>query len=336
MANISTSALKGRDTTSADSPTGALSAESIESSLNSFSEEDLEFVAELGADEPPSVHIIPRRSMIPIMATMQERDLGRLKPLPDDYRFTWAEFSKPAPQVDLAELMDELVTKVECGDGYAMHRRSYCVLSIAMNQLGLQAPAFRPQPSIPWKKADQTPEHMLIQRDRIVIDCHWLYATKSKVYANEGAWRGIVNPRLSLQTERIERFATTIIRNEYRADEALQLKPFQQVQMAAIRGVEVHERFRALRTAVTDASGGRTSARFRRVNRAIEVWTDSQPRFGKLYPKYRAYALALELLDAPKDEQLAKLAGLILGEKPLGLTAAAQTRSKLEQLISGI
>jgi hypothetical protein len=127
-------------------------------------------------------------------------------------------------------------------------------------------------------------KHMLIQRDRVVIDCHWLYTTKSKVYAKEGTWRGLVNPKLTLQTKRIEQFAATKLRNESRADEVLELRPFQQVQMAAMRGRCVQAAFKNLGDAVVDGSGGRTPSRFRKLTAKLQDWADSQPRFQKLYP----------------------------------------------------
>lgn len=305
----------------------------IPSRASPLTDEDLDFISEIAADvDAPALHFIPRRSMVPLMAIITVADKPSSAGPVTDFRFPWSSVQGTVEQPELAELLEELVARINGGDGYQRHRMSFCTLSLAMNILGLKAPAFRPQPTIPKLASDQTPEHLLIQRDRIVIDCHWLYATKSKVYATEGTWRGMMNPKLALQMSRIEQFAATKLRNDSRADEILELNSFQQIQMAAMRGSKVQQAFQALREGKVDSTGHRTPARFRRITAKLQDWTDSQARFEKLYPKYRAYAMALELLEAPTTEQVAQMAGLILGEPPLSYTTAAQTLAKLKEL----
>jgi hypothetical protein len=297
-------------------------------------QEDLDFAAELVADsEGPFLHFIARRGRyVPVVSVL---DRGHCC-TGDGYQFPWGSLTKEVTQTELAELLDDLVARINGADGYERHRLSFCVLSQAMNVVGLQAPAFRPRPTIPGKASALTGVHMLIQRDRVVIDCHWLYTTKSKVYATEGEWRGIVNPKLTLQTERIEQFAATKLRNDSRADQVLELRHFQQVQMAAMRGERAQAAFKALGDSVVDGSGSRTPAHFRKLTAKLQDWADSQPRFEKLYPKYKAYAMALQLLDSPSVSQVASLAGLILGEAPLSYTAAAQTIQKLKTITAGL
>ena len=300
-----------------------------------YTQEDYDFIEEITADDTPITYK-PSPSLIPKHIRRLLADSYEAILLNEQYCYPWSTPVKDYEQNELTPWLDEVVMKIEGGESYMSHRDNYCMLSLALNKLGLQAPAFRPLPPIPWHADERTPEHMVLQRDRIVIDCHWLYCTKSKVYATEGVWRGIVNPKLTLQTGRIEKFAATKLRNESRADEILELKPFQQVQMAAMRGTKVHQAVKALRTAVTDSKGERTPAYFRRKTHKLQEWADSQPRFAKLYPKYRAYAMALELLENPTTKQVAQLAGLILGEPPLAASTAAQTLLKLKAIITGV
>jgi len=296
-----------------------------------YSQEDYDFIEEITADDTPITYR-PLPTLIPKHIRQCFADNHEAIVLNEQYCFPWSEPLGSLQQIELATWLDEVVMKIETGESYMRHRDIYCMLSLALNKLGLQAPAFRPLPQIPWHANERTPEHMVHQRDRIVIDCHWLYCTKSKVYATEGVWRGIVNPKLTMQTDRIEKFAATKLRNDSRADEILELNPFQQAQMAAMRGTKVRQAFKALGAAVVDSAGGRTPARFRQKTRKLQEWADSQPRFAKLYPKYRAYAMALELLETPTTRQVAQLAGLILGEPPLADSTATQTLMKLKRI----
>lgn len=297
-----------------------------------YTQEDYDFIEEITADDTPITNK-PSPSLIPKHIRQLWADSHEAIILNEQYSYPWSTPVKGYEQNELTTWLDEVVMKIEAGETYMRHREIYCMLSLALNTLGLQAPAFRPLPPIPWHADERTPEHMVLQRDRIVIDCHWLHCTKSKVYASEGVWRGIVNPRLTLQTTRIEKFAATKLRNESRADEILELQPFQQVQMAAMRGTKVRQGFKALGSAVIDSAGGRTPTLFRKKIQKLREWTDTQPRFAKLYPKYRAYAMALELLEGPTTRQVAQLAGLIIGQPPLAESTAAQTLVKLKAIV---
>jgi hypothetical protein len=303
-----------------------------------YTQADFDFIDEVTADSEPITYV-PRASLIPTHAMAKVRqaisDLNALALLDDKYSFPWVAMVGTPSQAELMAEFDKLVMQIESGYvSYMASREVFCMLSLALNSTQLQAPAFRPQPPIPRTAADRTAEHLVIQRDRIVIDCHWLHCTKSKVCASEGAWRGIVEPSQELQVERIERFAATKIANDYRAESVLSLSVFQQTQLVAIRGNAVHQAFKNLRTMVIDGAGQRTAARFKRIERAISDWSSSQPRFGQLQKKYRAYAMASELLPGAPVTQKAHLAGMILGEPVLSESAARQTLKTLERLIS--
>ena len=253
------------------------------------------------------------------------------------YKFLWDEKSlSSVSDSQLPAALAQIVARIDKESYTPRYRQAYCLISQKMNTLTLMAPAFRPQPTIPWKPSEQTEAHLLIQRDRIVIDCHWLYFTKARVYAQESTWKGILNPKLKLQTERIEKFASTKLRNEYRCESILNLTEFQQVQMAALRGDRVREAFRAFGSMTTTELGTKTPARLKKIDRAIREWTESQPRFEKYYEKYRAYAMAKELLHSPTVSQTSKLAGYIMGAKPLSETGARQAMQHLEKIISKI
>jgi len=297
-----------------------------------YTQDDYDFISEITEATKP-VSYKPSKWLLTLIGSL--KGLASIK---HGYFFPWSELIKSTSQVELTESLEEVIQKMrEEVFGYFRHRETYCMLSLAMNRLGLQAPAFRQQPAFPQRKGGEwPPEYLLIQRDRVVIDCHWLFCTKSKVYAQESKWRGIVNPKLKLQTQRIEEFACTMLTNEYRADSIFNLTEFQQAQMAALKGQEMNQRFRGLGEMVTNSAGKRTVARFKKIDRAIREWSISQPRFEKHYPKYRALALASELLEEPTQTRLAMLVGLILGEAPLSNSTIQQSRAVLDRLITKI
>jgi len=311
-------------------------AQALSSELVPYTEEDYDYIEELSVEHPP-IDYKPNPSLIPLRLRMKLRAAHEAQALSESYGFPWSSPIGRASQAEIAAQLDEVVLKIQNESwGYVRNRDLFCVLALSLNALGLQAPAFRPNPTIPWLTSEQTAEHLLIQRDRIVIDCHWLYCTKSKVYANEGAWRGLVNPKFGLQMARIEKFAATKVANDYRADDLMGLTQLQQVQMAAIKGAKMQANFKALGAMVTGAGGGRTASRFKRIDRAIREWCSSQPRFNKHYGKYRAFAMAVELLDRPSVQQVATLAGYIAGVKPLSESSARQTLAVLARLTAGI
>jgi hypothetical protein len=301
-----------------------------------YTADDHAFIEEITAEHPPIAYT-PLPSLISRHLRWHLQAADELQVLSETYSFPWSSPFGVATQVELSNQLDEVLLKIQTQPwGYIRHRNLYCMLVLSMNTLGLQAPAFRHNPTIPWQASEQTTEHMLIQRDRIVIDCHWLYCTKSKMYANEGQWRGLVNPKLRLQTDRIEKFAATKVRNDYRANDLMKLTQFQQAQMAAIRNTQMQSNFRTLGAMVTGAGGVRTMGHFKRIDRAILEWSCSQSRFEKHYGKYRAYAMAYQLLDNPTRKQVAQLAGFIIGERPLNDSSARRTIAHLAQLTAKI
>lgn len=316
--------------------TASTIAQASSPELVPYTADDYSFIEEITADHPP-IDYKPKPSLIPVHVRMQLRSAHEVQALSESYSFPWSSPIGAGSQADLAAQLDEVVLKIQDEPwGYIRNRDLYCMLALSLNELGLQAPAFRPSPTIPWLASEQTAEHLLIQRDRIAIDCHWLYCTKSRVYASEGNWSGLVNPKLGLQMTRIEKFAATKLSNDYRADDLMGLTELQQAQMAAIKSAKMQENFKALGAMVVGAGGVRTASRFKRIDRAIREWCSSQPRFEKHYGKYRAYARAVELLDRPSVQQIATLAGYIAGEKPLSESSARQTLAVLRRLISGI
>lgn len=299
-----------------------------------FTQEDLDFIEEITA-ECSDVPFAPTPWLVPMAVKQIRWDQDEAVRLEHSYSFPWSTLLSSETQENLSAAMDDLVLDINRRpDGYMRHRDIYCMLSQAMNVMKKQAPAFRPKVIIPWHASKRTNVHLVIQRDRVVIDCHWLYSTESKVRAAEGAWRRIVKPTEPLQTARIEEFAATKISNDYRADSTLKLTEFQQAQMSAMQGKRIQGAFKELGALVADSTGARTASRFRKIERAIGEWCSRQPRLEKQYDKYRAYAVAAELLTSPSVPNIAQLAGFILGVPPLSESSARQTLKTLLGIVA--
>lgn len=144
---------------------------------------------------------------------------------------------------------------------YLFIRKVFCALSIELNCRGLIAPVFRSSPAIPKGINKFSEAHLAIQRDRLVIDCHWLHSRKERVSISEVNWRGLLDTRKDFQYEKVAEFVSTSIRNEYRADAILRLTLRQQCQLAALRGNKTREQFDKLIKSERGEGGGADTAK---------------------------------------------------------------------------
>ena len=217
-------------------------------------------------------------------------------------------------------------------DDYLFARELYSALSIELNHRGLIAPAYRPIPIIPKSVKKYSEAHLAIQRDRLVIDCHWLHARKEWVSISENKWRGLLDLKKEFQYEKVSEFASASIKNEYRADAILRLTLRQQCQLAALRGNQTRKQFDALVKSIRE-DGMRTPPKLELIERAINHWCEMDCRLEKYRSQYFAIAKSIELLgESATAKQVAELTGFMLGEKPLSESAIRSKQKKLEKL----
>lgn len=246
------------------------------------------------------------------------------------YSFLPTDICEGSSEELLSEL-EMLVGSVRNGAEYSTVRQRYCSLSIALNEKGVLAPAFRPYPAIPSLASSRTPVHMTLLRDRIVIDCHWLHFRHElvKVTREEAQWIGLLALDRPFDWVRVSAFAATGINAIHRADSLLYLSIRQQCQMLALKGADVAERaarlFRGNRL-----SKSRTPPAIVRIRQAINRWCEKDKRVLRYEEKYLAYATSLYLLGVDRTIlETAELAGFILGEAPLSESGARSTIAKL-------
>jgi hypothetical protein len=213
---------------------------------------------------------------------------------------------------------------------YLVIRESFCALSLELNNRKLLAPAFRPKPTIPYGLKVHSETQFAIQRDRVVIDCHWLHCRNERVKASESKWKGLLNLKRDFQYEKVCEFASESIKNEYRADAILRLTPRQQFQLVALRGNKTIEQFSKLTKSTREKGKPRLPPRLETIELGINNWCEKDSRVEKYHSQYLAIGKSTELLgEVASIKQIAELTGLILGQKPL---SESTMRSKLHNL----
>ncbi len=224
-------------------------------------------------------------------------------------------------QVSMCKLVSPLA--------YMTGREEYLAASFELNRRGLVAPAFRPTPSIPPASRGQQGVHMIIQRDRIVIDAHWLFCRGIRPDSNEHKWENLIGAA-EMDWDLVSDFAAAKIKSEFRASSILGLTTQVQCQLVALRGETVQNRFKQL--AVGDMSGSkRVPPRYEIVRLCINRWCELDRRMPRHASKYLAYAKACELLGpSARISEVSRLAALIIGSPPLSDRTANSVIRKLE------
>jgi hypothetical protein len=252
-----------------------------------------------------------------------------------------SKYAFPTPELELykewdsGDIIDNLDSLSKTADKinqYLFSRNAFCALSIELNNRKLIAPAFRPSPTIPKIVKQYSDAYLAIQRDRLVIDCHWLHSRNEKVSVTENKWRGLLDSRKDFQYEKIYEFVCTSIKNEYRADGTLRLTRRQQCQLAALRGNKTRMQFDKLTTSDREKGKPRTPPRLEVIELGINHWCEIDRRVEKYRPQYFAIAKATELLgDGATAGHIGELTGLILGEKPLSERSILAKWNKLKR-----
>jgi hypothetical protein len=214
---------------------------------------------------------------------------------------------------------------------YATVRARYCQLSMRMNLQGMLAPGFRPQPRIGASKGD--PTYMLVHRDQLVIDYHWLHATRVALSPTELEHALLLDQDVAFDFEAAWRLTGNKQKKSFRATEALCLTRFQQCQTRTLHSPEVSATLDGI-TGGWRASEGKTNSKLAKAKRAIGQWIERDSRIADQQYSYVCLWQAREMLGAGASKQLiADLHALMLGESALDRTTI---RDKLKRLDKGI
>lgn len=215
---------------------------------------------------------------------------------------------------------------------YLVIRETFCALSLELNNRKLLAPAFRPNPTIPYGLKEHSKTQLAIQRDRVVIDCHWLHCRNERVTASEIKWKDLLDLKRDFQYEKVCEFASESIKNEYRADAILRLTPRQQFQLVALRGNKAVNQFSKLTKSIREKGKPRVPPRLETIELGINNWCEKDCRIEKYHSQYLAIGKSTELLgEEASIKQIAELTGLMLGEEPLSESTMRTKIKKIEK-----
>lgn len=241
-------------------------------------------------------------------------------------------------QDELDDFMGDLqeVYRDEKGNYETVRERYFCA-SISMNEIGLLAPAFRKQLHIPWSSKKRKPIHEVLLRDQIVIDCHWLHCKKVPV---DGRWRemnSIMNVASDFDFAKVEAvIAAKKWTADFRVNELLYLTDFQQHQLFQLRNYECKNQHRLLLDGKRKEIG-RSPALISPVRVAIRKWAEDNQSIRSQIKTYESLWLSRELLGSKaSNPQIAELAALIEGRKPLDRTTVRDKLKRLDRVLGAL
>lgn len=217
-----------------------------------------------------------------------------------------------APLERLEALMKDLL---DHGD-YNRIRDEYCRLSIALNLERSLAPAYRPELKTGRKWGDKV--FQVINRDRIVIECHWLHATKAfvKVRAKDVEFQPIFSHSKAFPFDLAWDFAKKVWTANHRVVDMLRLTPMQQCQLLALRSDELKQRIEEIEqgTRKNDVFIPSPLSVF---EQRLNAWCERDRRIYKHREGYVAVWKARSFLGAAATvRQIGELTAMMLGEPP--------------------
>ncbi len=146
-------------------------------------------------------------------------------------------------QYSLCAALSNVVGKITKPHLYPDYREEYCRLSILLNKVRLLAPGFRPYPVNLYGNSGLEVQN-LIQRDRIIIDLHWLHERGECVIPHEAIWAPIFDTTKPFDFQKAEQFAQRNYPDEVRTNEILSIPPRLQFQLRAMQGKDIKQRIK--------------------------------------------------------------------------------------------
>lgn len=222
-------------------------------------------------------------------------------------------------QYSLCAALSNVVGKITNPHLYPNYREEYCRLSILLNKVRLWAPGFRSYPVNLYGNSGLEVQN-LIQRDRIIIDLHWLHERGECLIPNESTWASLFDASKPFNFEKAEQFAQRPYTDDVRANEILSIPPRLQLQLRAMREKEIEQRIKDYSTSRRQ----RGSAESSRISqeaidlKAINHWADKKPVIRKHVEKHKANAKAQALMSSSlySFSDMCELSAVMRGEKP--------------------
>lgn len=224
--------------------------------------------------------------------------------------------------------MSALVADLLAHQNYHLVRTRYCYLSICMNLKGAQAPAFRTKLNALPKRGDDVA--MLMHKDRLLIDYHWCHASGMVLSIDEPDHAALFSaPDFNFSAA--WRLAGRKWRSRFRAAEVLCLTRHQQFQTVTLHDEEVANQLKKI-GAGWHESGGKTTSKRAKFNRALGEWAERDRRIHGERRSYELLWLTREMLGhGASDQGIAKLHALAVGGPERDRTSIRDRLKRLDK-----
>ncbi|MDP1534748.1 MAG: hypothetical protein Q8L92_14330, partial [Rubrivivax sp.] len=194
-------------------------------------------------------------------------------------------------------------------NNYLAVRDRFCAISIALNEQGLWAPAFRPQPRVPPKSAGKAANPAL-HLDHLVIDAHWLWAREC-ASSFSGKYQQLLLPGVPFDFDMAGAYAQENWTSDFRAEDVFSLPSAIQWQLCTVKCKSHAERRAALMDGRRNGTGDkRTPSLVAPIRKAIATWARRNHRVRGEEQAYANLWVAREMLGKKcRIQDAAELAG---------------------------
>lgn len=208
----------------------------------------------------------------------------------------------------------QLCSVVKVSGDYAASRERFRELSFELNVHGLLAPGFRDPLKV--GKGWNDPIYKVIDRDLVVIDCHWFYCQFESIFLNDRdeEFQGIFCLDQNFDFDLADEFSLKKWKKNNRVLESLRLTDFQQIQTAALRSKEIKEKFENLNKAPM-VNGSLTPSLKSEFEKKLSAWIGDSKSKKEHRPTYRIlWQLHKVIGDQLNGRQLSELTAMALGQ----------------------
>lgn len=230
---------------------------------------------------------------------------------------------------DLDRELNELMDVYHTTSPYSAVRERFCAVSLALNEALRLAPAFRRQPRPRPAAAGKGKNDLLLHKDRLVIDLHWLWVRNIGVGTAKPQYARLLDSTAPFDFALAASFASENWSSEERATEQFALSEAVQWELATLKSRVHTDTHRMIFDGGRDGSK-RVPSRSAFVRGVIARWAEESRPIRDQQAAYLHLWIAREMLGANGSaKRVGRLAALMCGRSPLD---ASTVRAKLKGL----
>lgn len=250
-------------------------------------------------------------------------------------KFPFRRVEDVVPVTDPVDRLEALAHRISEMSSYEDARTELCALHFQLNLEGKIAPAFRPRAKVIKARNDSI--YMLMHRDQIVIDCHWLHTNMSEagLLCHNDKHRRLIHKVRAFDIPEAWAFAMEKWTDEHRATNIFSLSTLHQCQTLSLRSTVVADR-------AVQATGGKNSrdksvkGLIGRVRQALNDWASRDRRITPHLTDYVNLWLARHLLSASSTpREVGQLVALMQGGRHRDDATTRDKLAKLDRALAG-